>query len=233
MTFENLNPNTVELLRKHNLLRAAVRGEILSSVLETVTLEEEEYKLRLEKYLKQNGIESEPDLDKHLKIIGLDHESLKWQIELPLKIQRYSKKEFSHKAEARFLSKKESLDSVIYSLIRVRDGFLARELYLRISESEDTFESIASEYSEGNESKSKGLVGPMPIDKAHPILSEKLRTSQIGQLLEPFCIDDWWIIVRLESLETAEFDDSTAACMANELFQEWVEGEVICRLLEI
>ena len=137
-----------------------------------------------------------------------------------------------HKSEARFLLKSQ-LDKVIYSLLRVKDGFLARELYLRIASNEANFSDLATEFSQGGEAKTKGIIGPVPMNQAHPVLSEKLRTSRPGQLNEPFSIEEWWLVARLERYEPARFNESTMQAMAREMFQEHVEEEVVCKLLEI
>ena len=110
---------------------------------------------------------------------------------------------------------------------------MARELYLRIAGNEAKFADLAAEFSQGPEAKTKGVVGPVPLNQAHPALSERLRTSQPGQLLEPFRIDDWILVARLESYDPARFDESTAQRMAQELFQEWIQENVLCKLLEI
>ena len=122
---------------------------------------------------------------------------------------------------------------VIYSLLRVKDGFLARELYLRIASNEANFSDLAAEFSQGNEAKMKGLVGPVPMNQAHPTLCEKLRTSRPGQLNEPFNIGEWWLVARLERYEPARFDNTTMQAMTQEIFQEQIEEEVVCKLLEI
>ena len=87
--------------------------------------------------------------------------------------------------------------------MRTRDGFLARELYLRIANGEANFADLAAQHSQGNESKTNGIIGPVPLNQAHPILAERLRTSQPGQLQEPFSIDEWWLVLRLERYEPA------------------------------
>jgi len=75
-------------------------------------------------------------------------------------------------------------------------------------------------------------VGPVPLNQAHPALSERLRTSQPGQLLEPFRIEDWWLVARLERYETARFDESTTQMMVEELFHEWIQEEVLRKIQE-
>jgi len=122
---------------------------------------------------------------------------------------------------------------VVYSLLRVKDRFLAQELYLRISGREANFADLAAQYAEGPEKRTNGIVGPVPLTQAHPILAERLRTSAPGQLLEPFPISDWWLVVRLESYTPASFDDDIAERMASELFEEWANEETTLKVRQL
>ena len=233
LLLQNLSPEVIALLRRHNFLRQLVRAEIIERSVAGVQIETEECNKVWEGYLNRNQIKDESSLEKHLGFIGLDRDALRWQLELPLRITKHCLEKYKHKSEARFLAKKEQLDMVIYSLLRVKDGFLARELYLRIASNEANFSDLAAEFSQGNEAKMKGLVGPVPMNQAHPTLCEKLRTSRPGQLNEPFNIGEWWLVARLERYEPARFDNTTMQAMTQEIFQEQIEEEVVCKLLEM
>ena len=52
-------------------------------------------------------------------------------------------------------------------------------------------------------------------------------------MLEPFQIESWWLVVRLESLTSATFDEATAARMAEELFEQWISEQVERRLVDL
>jgi parvulin-like peptidyl-prolyl isomerase len=58
------------------------------------------------------------------------------------------------------------------------------------------------------------------------LLVDRLRTATPGGVLEPFEIEDWSLVVRLESFSPASLDDATAAQMARELFEEALEEQV-------
>jgi len=232
-TFHDLRPETKALLSRHNRLKAWVRAELTAAAVQSIALPQEECAELWRTYLKKQDIKDDVALGHHLQQIGLSAEDLQWQLELPQRIRQYSQKHFQHKAEARFLARKEQLDRVVYSLLRVEDGYLARELYLRITGGEANFADLASKYSQGPEAKTKGIVGPVPMRQAHPDLSERLRTSQPGQLLEPFKIDQWWLVARLERFEAARFDAITAEQMTTELFQEWIQEEMVCKMARL
>ena len=227
-SLQDLNPEALDLLRRHNLFVQAVRAEIIADAVNAIEIPIEQSDQLWENHLKQNDLAKEGDLARRV----FSEEDLRWQIELPLRINKYSDEHFHHKAEARFLARKEQLDLVVYSLLRVKDAYLARELYLRISGQEANFADLAFKYSLGKEANTKGIVGPVPMTQAHPALAERLRTSQPGELLEPFKIEEWWLVARLERFEAAKFDDKTAQAMAVELFQDWIQEKLICKLAE-
>ena len=59
---------------------------------------------------------------------------------------------------------------MIYSLLRVKDYALARELWIRLEEDETTFAEAAREFGEGPEADRQGVIGPMPIGSLKPVL---------------------------------------------------------------
>ena len=52
--------------------------------------------------LAKNKIENEEQLEIHLSKLGIDSEALHWNLELPMRVSKYSRSEFAHKSEARF-----------------------------------------------------------------------------------------------------------------------------------
>jgi hypothetical protein len=214
------------LLARHQLLLPLLRQTLIAKAVTDVTLSEEEQQQAKKLWLQQKAIQSPEQLQSHLSNHAMTEADALWQAELPVRIRHHSHDQFLHRAEQRFLSRKQQLDIVIYSLLRVRGEGLAHELYLRIAEGEADFAELATSYAEGPEQATRGVVGPVPLLQAHPILANVLRTSQPGELRPPFAIEQWWLVVRLESLQPASFDDAMQNRMTHELFEEWVEEEV-------
>ena len=217
-------------LARHQLLLPLLRQSVIATAVAEVTLAEEERQKAQQAWGSSNGIRSADELRSHLQRHELSEADVLWQAELPFRIEHHCHDHFLHQAEQRYLARKSQLDQVIYSLLRVEDGALARELYLRISEGEADFAELAATYAKGPERSTRGVVGPVPLLQAHPSLAELLRTSRPGQLHPPLRIDRWWLVVRLETLRSASFDDEMQKRMARELFEEWVDKEVALQL---
>ena len=212
-------------LRRHNLLQLLVQRQLVAAAVADASPEPEALEQAKQQFLRNQKLTEPEALRAYLLNNCLSEADLDWQIELPLRIRAHCDEHYRHKAEAHFLARKNQLDRVVYSLLRVKDGYLARELYLRLDAGEANFADLAAEFSEGPEKQTKGILGPVPLTQAHPALAERLRTSPAGQLMQPFQIESWWLVARLESYTPATFDDNIAGQMAAELFEQWVKEE--------
>lgn len=217
-------------LCRHNLMRALIQCRVIAEAVSSESVQQEALKEAHENFLKNNGIKDDEAKSAYLQSCGLTKEDFDWQIALPLRIKTHCDAKFRHMAESEFLKRKNQLDRVVYSLVRLKDGGLARELFFRIDSKESGFADLASQYSEGLERNTCGIVGPLSLTKAHPELAERLRTSQAGELLHPFRIGEWWLLVRLEKYLPASFDDAMAEFLSKELFDKWVNEEVAIKM---
>ena len=180
--------------------------------------------------LDQRGFETMEQWSEMLADLERTDDEVIDRLERVIRRQEYIRERFAPKAEARFLERKNELDQVVYSLLRLANNFLARELYLQIESGESNFADLAKRYAEGPERNTNGIVGPVSLTQAHPVLVEKLRVAQPGVLLEPFRIADWWLVVRLERYSPATFTPEVSDRMCREMFDAWIGEETATTL---
>lgn len=224
---------TFSKLRRYNLLHPFLKNQILEEVLSDQIIPEKTFCALRDRFILDKGLDGAEDFKAYLISVGLTEEDFNWQIMLRERVKSYSAKHFSYKAEAQFLSRKNHLDTIVYSLLRVQDRFLARELYLQIEAGEASFGELAAKFSEGPERLTNGICGPSPLTKAHPSLAEKLRYSNVGELIQPFPAGNWCLVARIESYEPAVFDEETSERMSIELFDEFISDETSSRMKSI
>lgn len=220
-------PAALARLRQRNLLRNLLEQELLAELVESVSVSEDDQKQALMQFSNDDpkGL-----ADQMARTHGWTQQDLEWQALKPLRIQRYCQIHHAAKAESRFLQRKSQLDLVVYSLIRVQDGALARELYFQLASGEANFAELASQYSQGPERSTSGIIGPKPLTDAHPELAERLRTARDGELMDPFVVSNWWLVVCRDRYIPATFNDAVSEQMAKELFNEWLQEEVTRRI---
>lgn len=222
---------SLSALRRTNLLLPLLKANVLDAALASVELTAEEREQRVAAWL---GNRTLSEACQHAwENWGWTPEDLEWQALRSLRLSRLARERFASQAEARFLERKSQLDRVTYSLLRHRDANLARELYLQLSSQEISFPEAVRRFSSGPEQATHGLIGPKVMAKAHPLLAARLRTARDGELLEPFQVEGWWLIVRREQFEPATFDQAMADQMAAELLQQWTNEQALLCLAEL
>ncbi len=215
------------IARQQGLCLAIAQAAIFDEICQVISLPTELEAALVQAYLDQNDLSSLDDRNHHLHTRGWDEHDLAYFATKQKRLSRFQQMLFAEDVELRFLARKTDLDEIHYSLIRVHEGNLAFELHQRLIEGEVDFGTLASTYSEGPERDSHGQLGPVPLSQAHPVLVDKLRTSQPGQLWEPFFLKDIWVILRLDQWVGARLDETTRQQLLDELLNEWVHQRAL------
>ena len=221
------------LLKRFNLLTPLVEQMVTREAIAAVAVSEEQLQEARLGLLEQRGYDGIEQWAELLDELGRSEEEVLERLRYGIRRRSFTRERFAPKAEALFLERKNELDQVVYSLLRLENSFLARELYLQIEAGESNFADLAKRYAEGPERNTNGIVGPVSLTQAHPILVEKLRVAQPGVLLEPFRISDWWLVVRLERYSPATFTDEVSDQMCEEMFDAWIEEETAASLNQL
>lgn len=209
------------LIRRMELTPSLVRRQLEEHIIGLVSLPQE--------WLDKAVIDIRGDqtLQSFLDQKGWSESDLLLHVARPEALRRFASQRFGPGLEDRFLSSKGGRDQVIYSLLRVRDAGLARELWIRLEEGEITFAEAASTYSEGPESHRKGVMGPLEIGTLQPqTLQDLLRRLRPGEICSPKLLGEWHVLLRLEQLTPARFDDQLRLRMQDEALDEFLTHRV-------
>tara|TARA_A100000164_G_C21883507_1_gene761500 strand:+ start:99 stop:797 length:699 start_codon:yes stop_codon:yes gene_type:complete len=225
---------SIKKLKSWGLLNVIKRETIIDKLISTFpepSLEDKQNQYK--NWCLNLNIKSQEQLNNWQKEQGLSNEQ--WQ-EMVLRRNLWIKwcsESFKDEINSHYLKRKNQLDKVTYSLLRVKNQNLAMELYMRIKESETSFEDVVAEFSEGAERKVGGLLGPVPLSQPHPFLGKLLQISKPKQLWPPKQLDNWWIVVRLEEIHNTKLDDELKLRLSLELGDEYIkksESETIKKI---
>lgn len=183
---------------------------------------EKEFKNFQKNWLIKMRIENEKELDYWIKINGFTQNSLIIFLKRKWKLEQWNENKFKDYIDNYFLERKEKYDNFTFLMIRVSNKDLANELYLRIKEQEETFENVASFYSEGYEKDKNGSVGPVLISDIHPIIKEILLASKLNKLNKPIKIDKKFVILKLIKREIATLNKETRNALLEELGEKYL-----------
>ena len=220
----NFTTESLEVLQEYNQLIPLIKAIKKTEHIDSIKIEQNEINLLLQNFCNERQIQTEEQLIKWLEENKLSKKILIDKISIPLRTISYAKTNFNNKINSYFLKKKDDLDQFTYSLIRVKSRDQRDEIFFRIQNEEESFSDLAFKYSEGFEKKMNGLVGPTTIGNAHPKIASLLKSSSEGDL-HSLRIDEWYIILRLESFHPAVLDNTMEQNMALEIYEQSLESE--------
>lgn len=213
-------------LAEHQLLLPLIQGIVIEQAVAGISCTSEEIGQWVQEFWQQQQVTTPQQQQAWLKQHYLTPEQVVSIATRPHRLQRFKEMTWGAEVESYFLSRKNQLDRVVYSVIRTPERGVAQELYFRISEGEQPFAEVAKQFSQGPEANTGGLIGPISLGKLHPSLGKLLSVSQAGQVWPPVQLGSWWVVVRLEQLLPAQLDESTRQHLLDEMFQNWMQTQI-------
>jgi parvulin-like peptidyl-prolyl isomerase len=214
------------LMAGYQMMPRFVQEILIDQAIASIDCTPEEIAQATEQFYAQNEIASEDDRQAWLGRFGMTAEQLDSLATRDLRIGKFKQKVWGPKIESYFLSRKNQLDKVIYSLVRTQDVGIAQEIYFRVLEGEQTFAELARTYSQGPEAQTDGLIGPVELSVPHPVLAQLLTLSQPGQISTPTRVGEWLVLVRLEKFIPAQLDDPMRRRLLDECFNTWLQEQL-------
>ncbi|HEY9665349.1 MAG TPA: peptidylprolyl isomerase, partial [Coleofasciculaceae cyanobacterium] len=151
----------VPLLRDYQLLPQLIREIIIDQAIAPFTCTLEEQESALKAFYASNQIRTKAEFQAWLTQHQMSREKLIAHLERALRIEKFKHTTLGNRLESYFLQRKTHLDQVIFSMVSTQDWNVAQELYFRLQEGEQTFAELAAQYSQGAESQTQGIVGPI------------------------------------------------------------------------
>jgi parvulin-like peptidyl-prolyl isomerase len=214
---------TAAELGAYRLWRHVLKARLLDEASAGFSVDAEELESAWQSFCKKFQVDPASAVPVPSDFLGCPPEALKSSIGRELRIAKWRQAVFEPQASEHFERRKPQLDRVVYSLLRVKDPGLARELWFRIKEGEASFAELAPRYASGNEVYTAGIVGPVALGAMHPALAGILKSARPGELLKPFSVAEWYLVARVDHHLPAEFDEPMKAQMIEELMQHWLE----------
>ncbi len=224
----------LEELSKYGLLTDFLKSKVLENKIKDINLSEVEKAEARDHYIKFFSLKNELLIEEHRKKNLLSKENLLYRMNLNKKVQKYCEDKYDEFIGKEYLSNKEKLDMVKYSMIRVKEYGLAMELYLKIKDDNEDFNELAKNYSIGIEKKTNGVIGPLPLERVNNLMRPKLSKNNLNFINKPFKYNNEWIICRLDDYKESKLDKNTVMNLKSKILDEEIEREIInCYINEL
>ena len=214
----------LSLLKTYQLLPHLLRELAIDRAIASFSCTAEEEATICQSFFAQQQIQPEQQ-QQWLDVQGITLEDVMTPLKRGIRIEKFKQATWGQKIESYFLQRKDQLDQVIYSMIQHSDSGMITELYFRLQEEEASFAELATQYSQGLASKTKGIIGPVEFGNIHPDLAVLLKHSQPQELVKTY-IGDWYILAQTEVKIPAQLDEPMRQRLLNELYSEWLQQEI-------
>lgn len=212
------------LVRRLQLTQPLAKRLIEEQIIALVDASDQLVDHQLQLFRNANSLNSDTDLQRFLLSRHWSLQDLELEAVRSEALLRFADNRFGSGLEDIFLRRKPDLDRVIYSLLRVRDSGLARELWIQISEREISFAQAASQFGEGEEARHAGQIGPVALGDLHPIeLRQRLRRLQVGAVDEPQRFGEWVVLLRLEQIMPVLLDAPMRHRLLFDELEAWLQ----------
>ncbi len=222
-TPSNSSTDLIALMRRSRLLPQLRRELAIEQAITTVVCQTEEVDLARQQFYESNRIADELERQAWLEYYSITQAELDELAVRELKLEKFKQLQWGNQLETVFFKHKAKFDKVLYSILRTSKPEVAQELFFRIQAGEQSFADAARSYAEGPEAQTGGLIGPVEVGQIHPVLAQKLMSSQPGQLHLPVQIDTWFVIVQLEKQFPAQLDQPIRQKLLDGLFENWLQ----------
>jgi parvulin-like peptidyl-prolyl isomerase len=214
----------IPVLSVGHLWVKVIREMLLDRVIAQESVNDEELASHYEKELaKEPGYFER--MGRQLEAQGVPAERVMFFLARPLLINRFKQRVFAPHVSSLFLKQKQLKDSVVFSVIRHKERDVLEELLYRVDAGECSFAETAAKYSEGSESVTGGMIGPVPIGRLSPHLQKILAPMQEGELSRLFLVRDTWGLAQLHRKIPAVLDEKMAKELVESQFREWLDSE--------
>lgn len=216
----------IYLLKNYQMMPQLIREIIIDKAIEAIAYSDSERESAILSFYQENQIQSQAEIDNWLIKNEMNCEYLESLIIRKLKIEKFKHQQWSSQLKSYFMTRKLTLERADFSLIRVQEERIARELYYRLQEEEQSFAELAAEYSLDSPAENNGLVNRARLKDIDIRLAKILYGSQPGKLFPPIQLDETWVIVRLEQYFPAKLDEMMREYLLNELFDQWLQKQL-------
>jgi parvulin-like peptidyl-prolyl isomerase len=199
--------------------RETARDQLLSH---EPPLNEEEKRVAISFICSKKKLKTQADVDRWRLSYLLSEDDFARLAEREFQWLKLCEKRFSSQASTLFLKRKSELDQVVYALAWVEDEAMAQEAFLQLYETEVSFDELLGFLPDPPSHIKTGLIGPIPMGELPEAFAELLRVSHPGQLWPPRKAEGGWILVRLEKLIPAVFQQSHRTDLILELGDLWL-----------
>jgi parvulin-like peptidyl-prolyl isomerase len=187
----------------------------------------EEIQREADSFRRQHRLEKSSDTLAWLTTQEMTPDEWELGIRDRLLADKLSEAMFAKEVEKLFAENRLNYDRVSLYQIVFNDDKLAQEIFYQVEEDEISFYEAAHLYDADEQRQARcGYEGIVYRWSLHPAIAAAVFANEPGQITGPIPLDKTHHLVMMEKFLPAELTDELRKELLNQLFQQWLEGEL-------
>ena len=211
----------IKAVRKTGLLKEVIKEIYLERTLSEIKVNEETVEEQIRRYKERNDVIDNESFKNHLNKLSIDETLFKEMITRPSKVVIYRNERWGDHVNSLYLKNKESYDCISYNRVQSGNMNLMQEVYFRLKDREETWESVLSQFPRKN--SKNGIFKDVPIKNVEDTILSKMKESGKGTVNFPISIGGQVIVTELVETKSSELDENLKRRILNEEFIAWIE----------
>lgn len=212
-------------LIKKGHINELLKEVIYTKEIDVIELKDEISSKLLIDFKNQVNIKDNSEFEKWLQENNLTKNILMEMLGRPSKIIIFRNEKWGDRAKSMYLRHKKRYEKVTYQLLECNDHDTMREVYFRIKDKEESWESMSEQFYKDVPNKTS-LNGPLKITSVDTRILETMKHYGIKNITEPIKLDNSYAVAELVHIDNAGYNEELRETILNDAFENWYFEEL-------
>ena len=215
----------VDVLRRNNQIPIVARELILDEAISNIKIPDEKEKVLIKQFRIDNKLEDESSFSSYLKQNYLDSNALQCNLERIEKIAIFKEETWGPRAQSFYLQCKDKYDKISMNIISNPSKDAIQEIYFRIKDGEETWQSMANMLSRNNQPLNY-KVGPVAVSAMPEIIVKTMLQHGKSVITTPISHNNTFYIAELLEVHSTKFDATIKEKILSDALDSWLDNAI-------
>lgn len=216
----------LDILRQQDQFKNLLQELVLEKKILNIKLPKERENELMKAFREQNNLNDDEVYNEYMDKNYIEERHIKKLVTRAERIIIFRNEEWGHLTNSLYLQNKDKYDLITYRRLECDNQDIMQEVYFRIKDGEETWETMAKQFAPGNP-EANAKIGPVPKSMIEQQLMDSMRDKGEGRIVPPIDVGNGnYAISELIKLEPSVYNEEIQMQLIKDSFDEWIANQV-------
>lgn len=216
----------LDILRQQNIFRNLLEELVLEKKLLNIEITKEREDKLVKTFREENNLKDDEAFKEYMKRNYIEERHVRKLVTRAERIVEFRTEEWAHLTNSLYLQNKDKYDLITYRRLECNNQDIMQEVYFRIKDGEETWETMAKQFAPGNP-EANAKIGPVPKSIIEQQLMKSMKDKGEGRIVPPIHVGNSnYAIAELIKLEASVYNEEIQTQLIKDSFNEWIANQV-------